>query len=281
MSYQEQDARAFGAFRHAIGRGMFRRANCPFCPTEVGKADKRMSLSFNLKSRWYQCWRCDTKGKLREIPEHILANIEEPEREIKFIEQPEDTHPVTGDALSLRPARKYLRSRRLSQKVWGGADIHACLGGYYNRRIIVPIRLEPGKPWVGFVGRDWTNRSRLRYIYPRGMVRGKFVFNQSALFRETDEPVLVVEGVFDALPYWPNAVACLGKPSEEQRQLMLQAKRPIVVALDGDAWEQGWHLALWLQLNDKRAASVKLPPTSDPNDIDRRWLVTEARRAIQ
>lgn len=247
-----------------------------------------MSLSFNIQSAWYQCWRCGTKGKLREIPEHLLLEVRDlPDNEIRPMALPSECYHLAGDrSVSLRGARKYLRKRGISEDVWREVGIMGCTDGwldksYFGRRIIIPIRLQTPGPVVGFISRDWTNKQNLRYKYPKGMPRGKFLFNQEALFVETEEPLLIVEGALDALPYWPNAVACLGKPSEEQRQLMLQATRPLVVTLDGDAWEEGWSLALWLQFQGMAASFVRLPPKSDPNDVDRQWLVEEARKAIQ
>ena len=83
------------------------------------------------------------------------------------------------------------------------------------------------------------------------------------------------------MPYWPHAVAFLGKPSHEQVDMLMDCDRSIVIVLDGDAWREGWALAERLKLAGKRAAMVRLPPKTDPNDVDRRWLVTEARKAIE
>jgi DNA primase len=287
MSYSDQEALAYQAFRQAVGKSKHRRANCPFCPTEVGKYDTRTSLAFNVVTAWYQCWRCGTRGKLREVPEHILLEAQGlSDNEVKRMELPSATYELAGDdSVSLRGARKYLRKRGISEAVWKEADLRGCTDGwldktYFGKRIIVPVRLRAASSVVGFVARDWTNKQKLRYRYPKGMARGKFLFNQAALFVKTEEPLLIVEGVFDALPYWPNAVACLGKPSEDQREIMLEATRPLVVALDGDAHDAGWALGLWLQFQGMAASSVRLPPKSDPNDVDRQWLIDAAREAV-
>lgn len=285
MSYSDQEALAYQAFRQSLGKGKHRRANCPFCPTVVGKMDTRTSMAFNIQTTWYQCWRCGTKGKLREIPAHILVNaVDLRDNEVRPMEQPDSTYRLWDKeglvSHSLRRPRKYMKSRGIDRSVWEGADIHACVGGSFAGRVIVPIKLASGGPWFGYVARDWSNKKTLRYRYPKGMARGKFLFNQEALTLETSEPLLIVEGVFDALPYWPNAAACLGKPSEEQRQLMLEATRPLVIAFDGDAHNEGWSLGLWLQFQGVTASSVRLPPKSDPNDVDKQWLIEAARDSL-
>jgi hypothetical protein len=114
------------------------------------------------------------------------------------------------------------------------------------------------------------------------MQRAKFLYNQAALYVETDAPVLIVEGVFDALPYWPHAVACLGKPGEVHRWLMTEAKRPIAVVLDGDAWEEGWGLSEWLRTEvNVPVGFVRLPPCTDPGSVDPAWLREEAKQCTR
>ena len=106
------------------------------------------------------------------------------------------------------------------------------------------------------------------------------MFNEAALAEVTDEPALVVEGPFDALAYWPQAVAVLGKPTEPQMLTLLRAVRPVVVVLDGDAWQEAEMLAWRLRFEGQRAGWVRLPPMVDPDEVDPAWLREEARRAI-
>ena len=104
----------------------------------------------------------------------------------------------------------------------------------------------------------------MRYRYAPGGRRA--LFNEAALHVETDQPVLLVEGVFDAFPYYPNAVAFGGKPTDEQVAALLAAKRPMVSTLDGDAWQEAEALAMRLHLAGKRADWMRLPPGRDPAD---------------
>jgi hypothetical protein len=128
--------------------------------------------------------------------------------------------------------------------------------------------------------RDIYGRSSIKYIYPRGMPRGSFLFNEAALYVETDEPVIPMEGVFDAMPYYPHATAFMGKPSDQHYDLLCQSQRPIAVAMDGDATIEGWSLTMKLRLDGLRAGHVALPAGRDPNSVDRAALVHTARRCI-
>jgi len=91
---------------------------------------------------------------------------------------------------------------------------------------------------------------------------------------------MVVEGVFDALALYPNAVAVLGKASEAQMEALQESKRPVVIVLDGDAWQEGWAMAARLKFKGQRAGSVRLPPKLDPDEVDPAWLQEEVKKAL-
>jgi DNA primase len=112
------------------------------------------------------------------------------------------------------------------------------------------------------------------------MQRGEVLYNHTALHVETERPVMVVEGVFDALALWPHAVAVLGKPSHFQVDALASAKRPVAIVLDGDAWQEGYALAMRLRLAGQRAGSVTLPPKTDPDEVDRAWLEAAVAECI-
>jgi DNA primase len=183
-------------------------------------------------------------------------------------------------ALSLAPARKYLLGRGLvDEGVWRQAKVGACVAGRYKDRIVVPV-LSPDNVWQGYVTRDWTGLAVSPYLYPPRMDRANLLYNHTALNEQTERPVMVVEGVLDALALWPDAVALLGKPSEPQVLALADCPRPVAIVLDGDAWEEGDALAMRLGLEGQRAGSVRLPPKKDPDEVDKAWLAEEVRRCL-
>ena len=183
------------------------RINCPFCVLTVGKDDKRWSLSVNAKSGWYRCFRCETAGKLNKWTS-VVPDEPVKEGEIKPILAPEDFVPLSDThCLSARPALKYVLRRGINMGAIRQSKVGTCLDGHLEKRIIVPILDRNNKNWIGYVARDFTNKQKLRYRYPKGMQRGKMLYNHAALFVECNEPIIAVEGVFDALTYWPDAAA--------------------------------------------------------------------------
>lgn len=280
-----------------LGMNGWYRANCPFCVDTTGRLDKRFSFGILATNGVYHCFRCGTSGKLQTPPEWFTSAAESlppPAEAAEEIKPPTDMYPLWMEpglnAYSFRDARRFLRGRGFGLATWRRANLHAVLDGAYNyedkkqrvkQRVVAPILASDGKTWLGWVGRDWTNKADRKYLYPAGMARGVLLYEHARIHEEGDDPLLVVEGVFDALPYIGDAVACLGKPSRWQVEALKESRRPIVVCLDGDAWEEAYALAGRLRLDGKRAGYVRLPPKEDPNSVDADWLKTEAKRSLR
>lgn len=270
-----------------VGPTGWGRTQCPFCLSIVGTADARGGLGIHFPSGYCHCFRCKTRGfldrsgKKSEVAPPIPAGVE--------AEQDPELGPPPGfvplwsgpglSSISLAPAHAYLASRGVGAQTIEEARIGVCLEGAAANRIVVPI-LDLDGVWLGWQARAWVSGYRVKYLSATGFDRENHVYNAAALAVDTDDPVLVVEGTFDALPYWPDVCALLGKPSEGQIDLLLSASRPIVVALDGDAWLEGEMLAARLELDGAKAVALRLPPTRDPGDIPPAKVIAAARRAV-
>lgn len=262
--------------------------NCPLCPTRYGSPNRTRSCVFYWGSGFYKCFRCKSIGVVdgwatgmvqpRELTPSAAAQSE-PEKEPIVLEGfYAFADEVMRTSMTAREPLAYLHSRGVTDDTIREVGIGMCIEGELRDRIVVPLVDHRGELW-GAVGRTWLPGQRLPYRTLAGMDRGR-LFNEAAIYRETADPVLVVEGVFDALPYWPEAVACLGKPNEPQIRRLLKAQRPVAVCLDGDAWREGKALALRLWAEGKHAGFVRLPGGSDPNKLDPDWLRGEARACI-
>jgi DNA primase len=256
------------------------RGPCPFCPP--CKTDS--TFSFQPSTGHWHCFRCGTGGSLEpdDFTDTLASVSVDTGQEAR--QPPEGFLPLGyGDglkAMSAAPARKYLAKRGVSADTIRRLQIGCVLGsGRYANRIVVPILA--GGHWRGWVARDFTGKAAKKYLNPRGSWRSDILFDIDSIAIETDTPCLLVEGVFDALPFAGDAAAVLGKPTEDQISLLKwTARRPICVVLDGDAWEEGWTLGLRLRLEGLRAGSVRLPPKKDPDQVDPAWLLSEARESI-
>lgn len=278
---KELAERALASARFVTSAG-FARADCPFCLSVINKEDRKQCLAISMKTGWFKCWRCGTTGRvdltgpLPEVDEMQASSegVGPPEGFMELMEEP------AKSALCVEDARQYLFSRGMvDQTIWEAAKIGCCLSGRCAGRIVVPV-LSPAGDWWGWVARAWTKKSDRPYLNAKGMTLGGGVFNHAALMVETQKPVLVMEGVFDALAYWPDAVAVLGKPKEDQIHSLIETPRPVAVVLDGDAWRESWTLAMRLRMEGQTAGFVRLPPEKDPDEVSTEWLWKEAQECL-
>ncbi len=276
----------------ATGIGNWRRANCPLCVTVIGKPDRDVSFGIHLNGRWH-CFRCGSRGYLDPASAGLPPLPEETAEPVKKEPTEAESPPEGFEPLGVEPgrnlimlerARQFLLRRNVSPETWKATGLGATLEGDHARRIIVPVLGRDGS-WVGWVGRRWksskgTGWAHLDYRYPSGMRRGEMMWNQNVLEAQTDTPVVVVEGVMDGLPHYPHTVACLGKPGKGHKKLLLKTERPIIVALDGDSWIEGKSLHYFLKLKGKRSSFLRLPPRTDPGDLEPGELIAMAEARL-
>ena len=77
-------------------------------------------------------------------------------------------------------------------------------------------------------------------------------------------------------------MACLGKPTGVQmEQLAAVRQRPVVVALDADAWRTGASVAMTLRLRGVSASDLRLPPGKDPDSLSSDWFLKKAAAQLK
>ena len=243
------------------------RVNCPFCIHVVGKWDRGRALAVSTTSGWYKCWRCSTTGFVSELGggEEYETPIRESVDDVPEVETPPGCLPLWGDVHpGMTSVLAYLDSRGMDAALRAHVRPLACSSGRYRGRVIVPV-VERGRQ-VGFVARALGD-ANIRYLYPDAMERGQVFFAGDALSIETDEPAPIVEGVFDAVPFYPHAPALLGKPSDVHLARIAAAPRPVVWVLDGDAHREAWAWSKWCAMQGARSTCVRLPPKTDPGEL--------------
>lgn len=267
------------------------RVECPACPDRVGKDDRSKPCGFNTITGGVNCFRCGLSGY---VDGYGTGPIESQSVSDEVEECP---RPPGYMALTVQSfytgAQSYLTGRGVPAGLWKPLEIGVCdkdtfasqdesevrYAAQLHGRIIVPVRNLDGK-WRGFVGRAYYTNPRLPYRNHPGPWRDGTMWNVASLAVDTEVPVLVTEGLFDALPLYPNSVALLGKPTEKQVGLLLQARRPVCMCLDGDAWRLSRAVALKLHLLGQHVGFVKLPPGKDPNDLSPDYLFRAAQESV-
>jgi DNA primase len=136
-----------------------------------------------------------------------------------------------GDSIVKRHALSYLYKRGITDSDILKYNIGYCDEGLYTNRIIIPSYNETGDLNF-FVGRDFYN-SKMKY---RNTPTTKNVIGFE-LFINWDEPIILCEGVFDAMAFKRNAIPLFGKTimSNLQKKIINNRVQTIYLALDNDA----------------------------------------------
>ena len=232
--------------------------HCPFCNHHKKK------LQINTETQKWHCWVCNQGGHkigilLRKInaPKNIISEVlkilgdykgvkhEKEEKTEYNVSLPQCYKPLwkKSDDPLYRNAIHYLKSRGI-----GGMDILRYSIGYctsngYSNRIIIPSYDADGKLNY-FIARDMFPNSKFKYKNPP-ISKDTVTFE---LFINWNEPVILCEGVFDAITINKNAIPLLGKFPSKTLVMRLIEKRvkKIYVALDEDAKKDAIKLSKFL-----------------------------------
>ena len=136
-----------------------------------------------------------------------------------------------GDSIVKRHALSYLYKRGITDADILKYDIGYCDSGLYSNRIIIPSYDSDGKLNF-FVGRDFYS-SKMKY---RNCTTSKDIIGFD-LFINWDEPIILCEGVFDAMAFKRNSIPLFGKTvmTNLKKKIIEFRVKTIYLALDNDA----------------------------------------------
>lgn len=223
--------------------------HCPFCHHHKKK------LQVNLDTQKWHCWVCDASGvkiksllrKLRvdgKSVQQIIdiygdddyqqsTNVEDyPEK----LELPIEYKPLYLKPKSLNPHYKqaisYLKKRNIGMDMIIKYNIGYCESGLYRGRVVIPSYDENGELNY-FEARTYYDDEKLKYKKPP-VSRNVIVFDNHINW---NEPITLVEGVFDAFSIRRNVIPMLGKfllPTLKNK-IKEKGVGEIVIVMDPDA----------------------------------------------
>ena len=211
-------------------------------------------LQINIQSGKWHCWVSNVGGRtlfqlfkkinannqhfdeLRELVGDLPHYKKDTDTKLKKVVQlPNEYKPFWngGDSIVKRHALSYLYKRGIDDSDILKYNIGYCDDGLYSNRIIIPSYDVDGKLNF-FVGRDFYN-SKMKY---RNSPTTKNIIGFD-LFINWDEPIILCEGVFDAMAFKRNAIPLFGKTimSKLQKKIIEKKVKIIYLALDNDALE--------------------------------------------
>jgi hypothetical protein len=151
-----------------------------------------------------------------------------------------------------------------------------CKSGRYGGRIIIPS-IDNDGDCNYFIARSYVGHNR-RYLNPT--CGRDIIFNE--LMIDWDEPVVIVEGVFDAIVVGDNAIPILGSTLRED-SLLFQAlalyDTPVYVALDPDAEKKAQWIIRSMLKYDLEVKKVNLEYYEDIGAMSRETFEEKLNKA--
>ena len=272
--------------------GSYRRSgdeylySCPYCKHHK----KKMSVNFSINS--FKCWVCDARGKniyrlVRKFGDYQqrqkylelqgrldLAEFEDIFKELgdieikQKIELPQEFISLCNKHLPLRSQAPldYLRKRGISKSEILKWKIGYCKEGHYAGRIIIPS-IDNDGDCNYFIARSYVGHNR-RYLNPP--CGRDIVFNE--LMIDWDEPVIIVEGIFDAIVVGDNVIPILGSTLREDSKLFQALAihdTPVYVALDSDAEKKAHWIIRSMMKYDLEVKKINLEYYEDVGSMTR------------
>ena len=267
-----------------LGKGQKRARDnyafhCPFCNHRKPKLEINLATSEEGNNPW-ECWVCQTKGRTvrsllkqlktpRETAAEILKYLPKGSqieyKQLSIVELPKEFQPLysaSGTSVIANLVKKYLYERGLTDNDFIKYGIGYATTGDYGGRVIIP---------------SYSGSNQLNYFVARAYDGNYFKYknpeaSKDIIFFENlinwNQPIILCEGVFDAMAIRRNAIPILGKSISTAlyKKILTSSVNDIYVALDTDARDRALQIAEKFLNQGKRVFLINLPD-KDPSEM--------------
>jgi DNA primase len=253
------------------------------CPKCTNSTKNKLEVCLDETSPDFQkfgCWVCKFKGKkLLNLFRTVEANHDKilelkslikdasPTEKTKLQETkvslPEEYKSILNNkSLTAKQALSYIKNRGITEDDILKYNIGYCETGLYANMVIIPSYDESGMLNY-FVGRSFISDSN-RKLNP-SVSRDIIPFE---IFINWNSPLILCEGMFDAITIKRNVIPLLGKnlQSKLMQRIVTSTVKKIYIALDKDAIKQALDFCEQLINEGKTVYLVELTD-KDPNEI--------------
>ena len=255
--------------------------NCPSCNHHKPKLEVNFTENKQGHNPWH-CWVCGKKGKSISLLLRIAGASQDKISEAKslsknvddnYIPKSVDTITLPDEYISLndvdnsdimgRHAIAYLKRRHVSKHDILKYNIGFCKKGLYKNMIILPTYDADGKINY-FTARSFEKEPYVKYRNPqvsRDIIPNEHMVNWNV-------PIILCEGLFDALAIKRNAIPLLGKNIQNNlmKKIVTSLVDKIYIALDRDAIKQALKFCEKLMAEGKEVYLVDLQD-KDPSEM--------------
>lgn len=259
---------------------------CPFCTHHKNKMEISLRTTEKHENFWH-CWVCGAKGKtllalfkkikapaskIDELNILVVPNKTYKTKEQGILELPKefisfDDHEkfITDRVAQIesKHAFRFLRQRGITADDIIKYGIGFCKEGPYAERVIIPSFDELGRINY-FIARSYKESER-KYKNPPVAAKDAIGFE---LYINWDAPIILVEGIFDALTIKRNVIPLFGKVLHDKlmKKLVESSVNRIYIALDNDARKDALKQAETLMSYGKEVYLVEMEG-KDANEI--------------
>lgn len=226
---------------------------CPFCNHKNKKLNIQFDTSSDVFGSWH-CWVCNASGKsiiqlfkkhkvndevIKEVKKYIKTELGKSSGEYEpgqfTLKLPDEFLPLykKRNTPEYKNALHYiLKIRQLSMYDIVRYNIGYCETGEYQHRVIIPSYDEIGNLNF-FTGRSYISDEPRKYNTPS--ISKNFIGFD--LFINWHDPIILLEGPFDAIAYRRNAIPLFGKQLSDALRIKIiqQSVKIVKIGLDPDA----------------------------------------------
>ena len=255
--------------------------NCPFCNHHKPKLEVNLTENKEGKNPWH-CWACNVKGtsvyqlfkkikapsnKISEVQSLVKSSksfkINKSDSNIALPSEFIGLSTVNNSDITAKHALAYLKRRNISKYDIIKYNIGYCKSGLYANMIIIPTYNEDGQLNY-FTARSFEKEPYVKYRNPsvsRNIIPNEHLINWKV-------PIILCEGLFDAIAIKRNAIPLLGKNIQNNlmKKLVTSLVNKIYIALDRDAIKQALKFCEMLMAEGKEVYLVDLQD-KDPSEM--------------
>ena len=221
---------------------------CPKCNHHKPKLEVNLHTDENGQNP-FECWVCGFKGRtIKSLLKQLQVPAEQAYEILKYVRKGDEVgyaptsvvelpkefqslYNASTTSIIANKVRRYLYKRGFTDRDFLKYNIGYCTSGQYTGRIIVPSYGENNQLNF-FVARTFEDA----YHKYRNPECSKDIIGFENLINWS-QPIILVEGVFDAIAVKRNAVPILGKSISKSliKRIVSSTVEDIYIALDRDA----------------------------------------------
>tara|TARA_R110000803_G_scaffold165024_4_gene228642 strand:- start:354 stop:1277 length:924 start_codon:yes stop_codon:yes gene_type:complete len=253
--------------------------HCPFCNHRKPKLEINMATNEEGKNFW-ECWVCQTRGQsIRSLLKQLSTPRDQAADILKYlpkgtyveykglsiVELPKEYQPLylaSTESVVANMVRKYLYDRGLTDNDFIKYSIGYATTGEFGGRVIIPSYSESGQLNF-FVARTYDGNY---FKYKNPEASKDIIFFENLI--NWNQPIILCEGVFDAIAIRRNAIPILGKSISTSlyKKIITSKVKDIYIALDTDAKVKALEIGEKFLNQGKRVFMVDLTD-KDPSEM--------------